>query len=116
MPAGSGDLAGVSFTPSIDGVVAVLCTFKCSGIRSMGGSALARLFLEAGGVRSWGPYEVMLMRTDASFESLAFAIQARFVVAAGVPVYCGLWGEVTTGAAASWSDIDVTPALHKRGA
>lgn len=115
MPAGSGDLCTVSFTPPIDGIVAILCTFRCGGLRPGGGSALARLFLEAGGVRSYGQYEVLLIRSG-DYESGGYALQARFPVAAGVPVVCGIWGQVTPGAAASWSDIDVTAALHKRGA
>lgn len=116
MPAGSGDLCAVSFTPPIDGVVALLSTFRCAGLRPGGGQALVRLFLEAGGVRSYGQVETMLIRSDGSFESGGYALQARFAVAAGVPVVCGVWGQVTTGAAASWTEIDVTAHLHKRGA
>ena len=114
MPAGSGDLATVSFTPSIEGVVALLVTFKFQGLRDDGGVITARLFVEQSGVRTYGPHEPM-SSGGMEFERFSYALQHRFAVAGGVPVLCGLWGQATGGpASGSWRDMDVSAWLHKR--
>ncbi len=115
MPAGSGDLATVSFTPSIEGVVALLVTFKFQGLRDDGGVLTARLFVEQSGVRTYAPDEPMTMVAGMEFQRFSFALQHRFAVAAGAPVLCGLWGQATGGpASGSWRDMDVSAWLHKR--
>lgn len=110
MPAGSGTVHSVTFTPDVAGKVLVTCTFEAQGQSgsNWGAGFNARAFALQGGTTTLGdPAGISTTRSTGT-------VRGVFDVTAGTSVECGLYGQISGAVGVTFWNIKVTAEHIKR--
>lgn len=103
----SGTVASLTFTPIQDGNLVLSATFEARKTigSDWGQSTLSKLFVTQDGVTTYSG--AVGMDTTQRSQNIVYV----FAVDGGLPVECGLYGDLSGAVAARWDNISILAQL-----